>query len=89
MLTWHCLFDLAYLSHGMHTEKCYKHLFVSYLFNAQTPARSVINIKISITVLKFHSVANQQQNAKGFLKAPARVLLRLRRSESSRSFEVA
>lgn len=41
-----CLSNLACLCHRMHAEKCEKHLFISYLFNIQTIARCVTNIKI-------------------------------------------
>lgn len=57
-----CFFDLACLSHRMHAEKCDKHLFVSYLFNTETPARCVINSKIKTSNIfwsrYFNSVAN-------------------------------
>lgn len=58
-----CSSNLTCLCHRIHAEKCEKHLHISYLFNIQTMARHISNIKIKTSnILRFgcfNSVANQ------------------------------
>lgn len=57
-----CSCNLVCLCHRMHTEKCDKHLFISYLLNIQTTARCIINITIKVSDILCFGCLNSAAN---------------------------